>query len=71
VEAFAGQLCRLAEFGYLFLVVLQLHPDIGEVSGGRLATLRVKIPFTEDGPDITHTVWKILAGKLFPIISDG
>ena len=51
-----------ANDGYLFQDVLRPDPRVSEWVGDRLTGCRVVVMIEDDGPRITHVVWKIVVG---------
>ena len=54
-----------ARYGYLFQEVIGQHPEIEEVCGKAVATLRMLVLADDDGPRLMRTVWRIpVAGAI-------
>jgi len=49
--------------GFLFQDVLTPHTDISEMTGGRLATVRLMVWLGPDGADVRHAVLRLPAGE--------
>ena len=63
VNDYVEQMTEESGGGYVFEEVLRPHPVVGEITGDRLCTIRVVIIFTDNGPEILHTIWKITVGE--------
>jgi len=59
VENFAEQIEQFAEHGYLFQTRLNPHPEIAQVVGNRISTVRMFVLVDEKGPALLRAAWKI------------
>ena len=63
VEDFTDILGGLDEPSYLFQEFTHPHENILEICGDRLATVRMVLLMTDQGPEIFRCLWKIPAGN--------
>jgi glutathione synthase/RimK-type ligase-like ATP-grasp enzyme len=62
VEAFVSELERYRADGYLFQEMLRPHPELEQVVGPRLSTVRLIVLIEDTGPAILHALCKIPVG---------
>lgn len=62
VDAYVEELAPFFKDGYIFQERLVPHPRLQELCGDRIATVRLIVLLGDDGPEITHALWKIPAG---------
>lgn len=62
LEPFIDQITTNYPAGYLFQPLVGAHPEIANVCGPRLATVRIITTLAEEGPRVFRTAWKILGG---------
>jgi hypothetical protein len=62
VEAFVAELAPHRSDGYLFQERLRPHPDVAELVGDRLATVRVVVLLDATGPTVLRALWKMPVG---------
>ncbi len=62
LEAFVSELERYRADGYLFQELLRPHPELEQVVGPRLATVRLIVLLEDTGPAILHALGKIPVG---------
>ena len=62
VDAYVEELAPFFKGGYIFQERLVPHPRLQELCGDRIATVRLIVLLGDDGPEITHSLWKIPAG---------
>ena len=69
VDDFVAEIDRFegitAGDGHLFQRVLQPDPVVSDWVGPKLTGVRLVVMLDEDGPAITHAVWKIIGGDNF------
>lgn len=54
---------NLRQFGYLFQEHLKPHPQLVEVCGARVSSIRLVVVLSAEGPRALHAVWKITTGR--------
>jgi glutathione synthase/RimK-type ligase-like ATP-grasp enzyme len=62
VESYVAELEQFFKDGYIFQDRLVPHPALLELFGDRIATVRIVVLLTEEGPTITHCLLKVPAG---------
>jgi hypothetical protein len=60
--ALASEIAQAYDTGYLFQERGQPHPDVRALSGDSIATVRVYTTYTEKGPRVLRSCWKLPAG---------
>lgn len=63
VEQFADQVEEFAADGYLFQTRLTPHPEIVDIVGDRISTVRMFVLVDDDGPVLLRASWKIPSGQ--------
>jgi hypothetical protein len=61
IEAFAREVFE-RKSGYLFQELLHPHPEIADLTGDRLCTVRVMLLYDERGPRLYRAMWKVATG---------
>lgn len=59
----ADELADQISTGYLFQEALRPHPKVQDICGDRIATVRMVVILTDNGPEILHGIWKLPAGE--------
>lgn len=62
VEEYVRQVVVYRTIGYLFQEVIQQHPAIDRISGGRVGTLRMIVLNHEEGPRLFRSIWRVPVG---------
>lgn len=63
VDTYVADIASYYRDGYLFQERLAPHANLQEICGDCVSTARVVVRLTDEGPEITHAVWKIPAGE--------
>jgi hypothetical protein len=62
VGEFADQVEKFAEKGYLFQTRLEPHPQVAQVVGDQISTVRMFVLIDDQGPTLLRAAWKIPSG---------
>lgn len=62
VDDYVAEVGQFFQGGYIFQDRLVPHPALIELCGDRIATIRLILLLTEEGPVLTHALWKVPAG---------
>jgi hypothetical protein len=63
VESYVADIAPFYRDGYLFQDRLAPHAHLKAICGDCISTARIMVRLADNGPEITHAVWKIPAGK--------
>ena len=63
IGEFAEEVEKYAEGGYLFQTRLAPHPEIVDVVGDQISTVRMFVLVDENGPVLLRAAWKIPSGE--------
>jgi len=63
VDDLIGALDEYAEYGYLFQERIRQHPEVSAICGDAVATVRVIVLLTPDGPELYRGLWKVPTGN--------